>query len=220
MSDLYICFIIFDNVTALPECFGFITRRVNSSPSGQNDHHFADDIFKCIFLNEKILILIRISLKFIPKGPIYNKWALVQVMAWHRIGDKPLPEPMLTQFTDAYMRHCGGDELRLFWSVFGVCCRCDICDIVPVIALCLTAMMKLDCTWCNMGHHWHHHLCMDTNKYTLCMQATVPPLWTWHSAIPGYRKTDNGVSTIWLTHVKQYKIKYLSEPDYFLWTKF
>ena len=28
-------------------------------------------------------------------------------MAWHRIGDKPLSEPMLTQFTDVYMRHQG-----------------------------------------------------------------------------------------------------------------
>ena len=50
-------------------------------------------------------VLIRISLKFVPKGPIDNKSALVQVMAWRRTGDKPLPEPILTQFTDAYMRH-------------------------------------------------------------------------------------------------------------------
>ena len=28
-------------------------------------------------------------------------------MAWRRPGDKPLSEPMLTQFTDAYMRHKG-----------------------------------------------------------------------------------------------------------------
>ena len=28
-------------------------------------------------------------------------------MAWHRIGDKPLSEPMLTRFFDAYMRHYG-----------------------------------------------------------------------------------------------------------------
>ena len=28
-------------------------------------------------------------------------------MAWRRIGDKPLSEPMLTRFTDAYMPHCG-----------------------------------------------------------------------------------------------------------------
>ena len=63
----------------------------------------ADDLFKYLFMNEKVCILIRISLKFVPKGPIDNKSMLVQVMAWRRIGDKPLSEPMLTQFTDAYM---------------------------------------------------------------------------------------------------------------------
>ena len=38
-------------------------------------------------------------------SPIDNKAALVQVMAWHRTGDKSLLELMMTQFTDAYMRH-------------------------------------------------------------------------------------------------------------------
>ena len=33
---------------------------------------------------------------FVPKGPIDNKWALVQIMDCRRTGDKPLPEPMLT----------------------------------------------------------------------------------------------------------------------------
>ena len=65
----------------------------------------ADNVFKCIFLNENFRISISISVKFVLKGPIHNKWALVQVMAWRRTGDKSLPEPMLTQFTDAYMRH-------------------------------------------------------------------------------------------------------------------
>ena len=66
----------------------------------------ADGFFKCIFLNEKVSISIKISLKFVPKGPNDNESALVQVMAWRRTGrDKPLPEPTLTQFTDAYMRH-------------------------------------------------------------------------------------------------------------------
>ena len=60
----------------------------------QNGRHFADDIFKCIFMNENIWIQIKISLKFIPKGPINNIPALVQIMAWRRPGDKPLPEPI------------------------------------------------------------------------------------------------------------------------------
>ena len=45
------------------------------------DATFADDIFKCIFMDEKFCISIRISLKFVPKCPIDNKAALVQVMA-------------------------------------------------------------------------------------------------------------------------------------------
>ena len=57
---------------------------------------FADDIFKCLFLNECVLISNKISLKFICKGPINNIPALVQIMAWCRPGDKPLSEPMMT----------------------------------------------------------------------------------------------------------------------------
>ena len=48
-----------------------------------------------------------------PLSPIDNIPALVQVMAWRRTDAKPLPEPMLAQFTDAYMQHQGGDELTL-----------------------------------------------------------------------------------------------------------
>ena len=65
----------------------------------------AEDIFKCIILNENDIIPIQISLKFVPRSPIDNKPALPQVMARRRIGDKPLPEPMMVQFIDAYMRH-------------------------------------------------------------------------------------------------------------------
>ena len=58
-------------------------------------HHFADDTFKRIFLNENIRISITISLKFVPNGPIANIPALFQIMAWRRPGDKPLSEPMV-----------------------------------------------------------------------------------------------------------------------------
>ena len=76
------------------------TAKFDSSPSGQNGRHFADDMFKSIFLNEN-----KISLKYVPWGLIDNISALVQVMAWRRWCDMPLAEPMLTQVTDAYMRH-------------------------------------------------------------------------------------------------------------------
>ena len=65
----------------------------------------ADNIFEWIFWNENGRIPIQISLNFVSESPIDNNPSLVQIMAWHRTGDKPLSEPMLTQFTDAYRRH-------------------------------------------------------------------------------------------------------------------
>ena len=61
----------------------------------QNGRHFADDISKCIFLNENVWIPVKISLRFVPKGPVNNISALVYIMAWRRSGDKPLSEPMM-----------------------------------------------------------------------------------------------------------------------------
>ena len=46
--------------------------RINSSPPGQNDRHFTDDMFKSIFVNKKLCILIKILMKFVPKGPVDN----------------------------------------------------------------------------------------------------------------------------------------------------
>ena len=97
------------NLMKLTTCIGwqssFLPRCCNSSPPGQNGWHFAHDIFRCIYLNEKFCILIRISLKFVPKGSIDNNPGLVKIMAWRLIGNKPLSEPMLTWSIDAYLRH-------------------------------------------------------------------------------------------------------------------
>ena len=57
-------------------------------------------VFKYILMNEKFWISIEISLKFVLMGLIDSnffffffdsKSALVQVMAWRRTGNKPLP---------------------------------------------------------------------------------------------------------------------------------
>ena len=58
-------------------CFLFNTLRPR-----QNGRHFANDIFKCIVLNENVWISIKISLRFVPKGPIINIPALFQIMAF------------------------------------------------------------------------------------------------------------------------------------------
>ena len=77
----------------------WFTMVINTLRPRQNGRHFADGIFKRIFLNENILIPIKISLKFVPKGPINNIPALVQIMAWRRPGDKPLSQPMMVNLT-------------------------------------------------------------------------------------------------------------------------
>ena len=68
--------------------------------------NLADDILNRIFLNENVWISIKISLKCVSNGPIDNKPSLIPLMAClARTGDKSLPEPLLTQFIDAYMPH-------------------------------------------------------------------------------------------------------------------
>ena len=70
---------------------------INSLRPRRKRRHYADAIFKCIFLNEKEWISLRISLKFVPKDRINNIPSLVQIMAWRRPGDKPLSEPMMVK---------------------------------------------------------------------------------------------------------------------------
>ena len=77
----------------------------NTLRQRQNGCHFPDNIFKCICLNENVWISIKISLTFVPRGPIDNISALVQIMAWHLTGDKPLSKPMMAYFTRTYMCH-------------------------------------------------------------------------------------------------------------------
>ena len=72
---------------------------INTLRPRQIRRHFADDIFQCIFLNENVWIPIKISMKSVPKGPVNNIPALVQIMAWRRPGDKPLSEPMTVSLT-------------------------------------------------------------------------------------------------------------------------
>ena len=82
----------------------FSSYGINTLRPRQNERHLADDIFKCILLNENVWIRIEISLKFIPKGPINNIPALVQIMAWHR-SDAAIIWINGVQFIDAYMHH-------------------------------------------------------------------------------------------------------------------
>ena len=46
------------------------SKNFNTWGPRQNDRHFPDHIFKYIFVNENVWIWIKISLKFVPNGPV------------------------------------------------------------------------------------------------------------------------------------------------------
>ena len=82
-------------LTAIDAAITQCSSQFNTLRPRQNERHFADEIFKCNFVNENVWIPIKMSLKFVPISPINNIPALVQIMAWRRPGDKPLSEPMM-----------------------------------------------------------------------------------------------------------------------------
>ena len=101
---------------------GWVTMVVNTLRLRQDGRRFPDDTLKRIFLNENVIILIKISLKFVPYGPINNIPALVQIMAWCRSGDKPLSEPMTGRLpthicvTRPQWVNLSCAEARIFWE--------------------------------------------------------------------------------------------------------
>ena len=64
-------------------------------------------------------ILIKMSLNFVLKDSIDTNAALVQVMAWHWIGDKPLSEPMMFSLL-TYMRHLASMSLTHWGQVMHI----------------------------------------------------------------------------------------------------
>ena len=126
----------------------FWSQCVNSLRPRRNGCYNADDIFNCIFLKENVWIPTITSLKFVPKGPINNIPALVQIMAWRCPGDKPVSEPMLIfvlmhicvtrpqWVNDGTLdnKHCLPDNLILL----------VISHWVPNYPL----------QWCHNEHHW------------------------------------------------------------------
>ena len=89
---------------------------LNTLRPGQNYRHFANDIFKCIFLNGNVWISLKISLKFVPEVRISNIPALVQKMAWRRQGDKPSSEPVMVSLLTRIYASLGLDELIEVYS--------------------------------------------------------------------------------------------------------
>ena len=73
----------------------FLAQYVNKLRQRQNGRRFAGDVFICVFLKENLGISLKISLRFVPEVWINKITGLVQIMAWRRLGDKPLSGPMM-----------------------------------------------------------------------------------------------------------------------------
>ena len=96
-------------------------------------------------------ILIKISLNFLPKGPINSIPALVQIMAWRRIGDKPLSDPVLTHW--CIYAALGRDELT-HWSLRDTAVTLNL--ILP----------SGECheTWLMISQHWSRQWLGDVKQ--------------------------------------------------------
>ena len=80
------------------------------------------------FLEWNVWIPIKISLKFVPRGPINNIPSVVQIMACRRPGDKPLSEPMMISLTTHIY------ATRPQW-VMGDCYQTSVCTYMPLVYL-------------------------------------------------------------------------------------
>ena len=70
---------------------------------GTNSKHFAVGIVN-VFSWKKSYFDSEFPVSFFPsRGPLDDKSALVQVIAWRPTGDKLMTEPMMTWVTDEYM---------------------------------------------------------------------------------------------------------------------
>ena len=103
--------------------------------------HFADDTFKCIFLKEIACNLIKTSLRFVHKSTIGNRSSFVLVMALvmalYQTWNRPLSEPLMNQFIDAYVHHQGG------WS--------NMCSLVCIGTPIVEIRRSYDCFITTLG---------------------------------------------------------------------
>ena len=83
-----------------------------NTPRPEKIAYILETIFLINFLQWKFRILIRISQKY-PRAQLDKGSALFHAMAWRRTGAMTLPEHMMTQFTEVYLRHQAGMDKRL-----------------------------------------------------------------------------------------------------------
>ena len=80
------------------------------------DLHKTADIFQTHFYERKMWYLDSNVTVISSCSPIGNRLTLIYVMAWWRPADNPLNKPMMTQFTNTYIRHQTKSQCFMFWG--------------------------------------------------------------------------------------------------------
>ena len=134
-------------------------KELNTLRPRQNGRLFTDDIFKCVLLNENAWISIKISLKFVPKGLTNNIPALVQVMAWHWVGAKPLSESMMvSMLAHICVTYMGLNELKKY--DYGCCQMGNVWNSSSIYSWLQTINTRvyleqlLPDAWQRIRHNW------------------------------------------------------------------
>ena len=169
-------------VTGITDCL--LGTNFNSSPPElwQNGHQCPDDIFKRIFVNENVRVLIRISLKFVPETSIDNMPALVQVMAWRR----QVTNHYLNQCWPSLLMHIGGTYYTVTLNDDVYCmgrhyALLALCDGNPVSGQLQTAihfpnLHKYEVQWMHISFQCRHmsvkayHVTGNTTAYSIACE--------------------------------------------------
>ena len=166
---------------------------VNTLRLRQNGRHFADNIFNCIFSNKNVWISINISLKIVPKGQINNIPAMVQIMAWHRPGDKPLSEPMMVSLLTHICLTL--PELRLAVGfIYTMYIYIYIHTYKVSDPMTIAVMVKGSLFW------WHRHKQFISLKNSLLTLSASSSHWLWSKTVVG--KSSASAMELWQSYAK------------------
>ena len=128
-----------------PTCFIFIHIWLKYVPNGaismlrpiQNVHHFLENI----------------SLNFVPKDPINNIPALVQIMAWHEPGNKSLSKPMMTTLLTHICLNLSQwvNKMTSLFQKMRCCWTCKQAFIWTIVGL-FSSNLYESCSLCEFTH--------------------------------------------------------------------
>ena len=140
---------------------------INPLRPRQNCCHFANGIFKCIFLHENVWILPRVSLEFAPWVSINNILVLVQIMAWCQSLFEPMMVSLLMHICITRLRWGNDSNLQEAWLCVDHYCGSSCCQTIWTVMLWVYQTLVVPCNNPGIGHNvfsirplsvWYWHI--------------------------------------------------------------